>query len=178
MAEILAFIGSLLLAVQVWRWFASLAFLLFAPFGSMASLITGSQLTAGGRKQTRRPYIRIALWARTIAAIVVVLVPLPMVLPLLLAALIAFFITMVDRRLNQYVNSRILTNRLWLGKGLNVGLWMYERLGIRIPRKVRRERRHHWQGDLVERVIRQLQVPYSAVVGVICLIASFLLAVL
>ena len=174
MPEILAFIGGLLLAVQVWRWFGALALLIFSPFAFIASLFGGSSNSRRSQKLTWRPFG----WARSAIAIFIIGLSLLLVLPLLVFSLAAFSITTIDKRLNQYTKQRIKQNRSWLEKGLNAGLWIDEKVGIHISGKVKRQRRRNWKGNLLDRVIAHNEVPYSGTVGVLLLITAFLIALI
>ena len=113
--EIVAFIGGLLLAVQVWRWFSALALLIFSPFGFVASLIGGTSHSKQGQKSIWRPFS----WARSGMAILIIGFSLLLVAPLLLVSLAGFLITAIDRRLNQYTKQRIKQNRDYPKRDLN-----------------------------------------------------------
>ena len=174
MDDILALVGGLLLAVQVWKWFSALALLVFGPFAALARHIIGSK----NRATRRGGLLRWPHWPRTAIAVIVMIIPLPIIAPLLLVSLIAFWVTLLDRMLNQRIKKNVTANKDWVVKGLNLGLTIYEKSGIRMTRQIRRERRRNWAGNLLDNVIAAQEVPYSGTLGVICVIAAFVLKLL
>lgn len=170
-----------MLAVQVWRWLGAVALLLFTPFAAFAALVSGSNPSTRRRKGSPAEPVHIPLGRRVIrtarggSAAVVALVGFALVSPLLFATGIAFVITVADKKLSQIVSHRVRNNRLWVRRGLNAGLYMYELAGIRISRKVRKEQRRRWSGNIANRAIREIEVPFSGVVGLGFVIAAFVL---
>ena len=172
MAEILAFLGGLLLAVQVAKWFSALALVIITPFLAISKLIAGEIVPVNSRASWLQRSKRRSRWT---CSIPFPLVPFFSVLVLLALGFVAWLISMLDRRLDTMLVNHSREHKEMMKKELNLGLGFSERIGIPISAKLRREKRLQWRGRMLDDALKANRVPFSGMVGLLLVIVAFAL---